>query len=112
MVVVPVQWLDFPSGVSSLAHLQQVILLRATAALRRREPRSLVYGSREAKPSVWRRGPRLSIEVASPSSITGDRIFRVYKGPPEMDIAVDEDVFNLANLTVIRVFGVWGAPDP
>jgi hypothetical protein len=72
----------------------------------------MVYGSREIQPKVWRRGPRLFIEAVMPSALTGDRLLRVPSGPPEQELLVDEDVYSLPNLTVVRVFGVWGLPDP
>lgn len=85
--------------------------MRTAQSMRRREPVVITYGSRESPPKVWRRGPKFTIETASPSSLTGDRLMRLHSGPAEQEIACDEDVFAIPNFAVVRVFGVWGPPD-
>lgn len=108
---VSVQWLDFRDGIRSFEALKKTLLLRSARALHKREPASIVYGSREELVKTWVRGPKFTVHAVPPSTITGERVVRLHKGLPETPIQCDEDVFALPHLTVIRVFGVWSYPE-
>ena len=111
VAVLCAQWLEFPTGIRSFDEFKQVVLLRSAIAARAKEPKLLIYGSREEAANVWRRGPRITIEDVQAITLTGDRVSRLYTGPPELEVQCDEDVHAMPSGTVVRVFGVWGPAD-
>ena len=74
----------------------------------------LFYGTQEVMEKLWRRQPRVTIEVGMASaSLYGDHLKRMPlpTAEPEPEVLSDLDVWALRDGVVLRVCGVWGFPD-
>lgn len=104
-----VRTLPFPVGIKSFQSFMRSVAQLSAVELRKNEPRHIEYGALKQRHSVWRKPPRLSLEVGvATADLTKDKLMEMQLPPTEQDISTDHDVWGLPKGAVVRVRGLFG----